>query len=636
MIRRWGRFPASHGRHRRRRGIAGAVCGLVAALTMGLSASAAEGDFIVSGGGWGHGVGMSQYGAQAMALDGAAAPGILGYYYTGSTLSDADSLGLPGWLFQPESLAVNVASRRTTLDIRVVVGSLEVCHRGDGEGGDDCSGAPDETIAAGTQLRVVGNGTLCTRSLLDGNGVPIADSDVEGACDLDLTFEDFSQPVPNQVRVEELTYARGPMEIRASEVMAGFDVVVMLGIEEYLYGIGEMPLGWEVDALQAQAITARSFGLATAADRGGTDGSGRLAECGCHLRRTPADQNYDAWIIEGAGSNGAKWRDDVVGATAGQILTHPDVGGGSEILTTFYSSSTGGWTENNEDVFGGPALPYLRSVEDPFSLDPQVSNPYTTWEKAISRSSVESRLGWDAVISMQLSAGPPGSVVEVAGIDNGSAVTHTWTGWNVRQIFDLRSPYIAAIQTEGPPPPPFTDIFGSVHEEDIGFIWREGITQGCNPPDNTLYCPARAVSREEMATLVVRALDVPASDVDAFVDDEDSVHRSAIDALAAAGITKGCNPPDNDRFCPSRPMSRGEMAAFLVRAFEYVDPGEGDLFIDDDSSVFAADIDRLAVAGVTKGCNPPTNDRFCPEDPVTRGQMASFLARALRNLVDSQ
>jgi hypothetical protein len=71
------------------------------------------------------------------------------------------------------------------------------------------------------------------------------------------------------------------------------------------------------------------------------------------------------------------------------------------------------------------------------------------------------------------------------------------------------------------------------------------------------------------------------------------------------------------------------MAAFLVRALGYSDEGGGDLFIDDDDSIFERAIDRLGTAGVTQGCNPPDNDQFCPNNPVTRGQMAAFLARAL-------
>jgi len=70
-----------------------------------------------------------------------------------------------------------------------------------------------------------------------------------------------------------------------------------------------------------------------------------------------------------------------------------------------------------------------------------------------------------------------------------------------------------------------------------------------------------------------------------------------------------------------------QTAAFLVRAMGYSDSGGGDLFVDD--SLFATDIDRLATVGVTKGCTPPVNDRFCPDGVVTRGQMAAFLHRAL-------
>jgi hypothetical protein len=71
------------------------------------------------------------------------------------------------------------------------------------------------------------------------------------------------------------------------------------------------------------------------------------------------------------------------------------------------------------------------------------------------------------------------------------------------------------------------------------------------------------------------------------------------------------------------------MAAFLTRALHYVDDGGGDWFTDDDSSIFEHDIDCLATAGVTKGCNPPDNTRYCPTSYVTRGQMAAFLHRAL-------
>jgi uncharacterized delta-60 repeat protein len=117
--------------------------------------------------------------------------------------------------------------------------------------------------------------------------------------------------------------------------------------------------------------------------------------------------------------------------------------------------------------------------------------------------------------------------------------------------------------------------------------------------------------------------------VASFVDDDGSVFESDIEALGRAGITRGCNPPDNDRFCPDQPVTRGQMAAFLVRGLGYTDTGTGDRFQDDNDSIFETDINRLATAGITRGCNPPDNDRFCPDQPVTRGQMAAFLVRGL-------
>ena len=120
----------------------------------------------------------------------------------------------------------------------------------------------------------------------------------------------------------------------------------------------------------------------------------------------------------------------------------------------------------------------------------------------------------------------------------------------------------------------------------------------------------------------------PAIGSDLFTDDDLSVFEGDIDRLATAGITKGCNPPDNNRYCPDDPVTREQMAAFLVRAFSYP-AAPGRPFVDTASSVFVDDIAALASAGVTLGCNPPANDRFCPHDLVSRAQMATFLARAL-------
>jgi hypothetical protein len=113
-----------------------------------------------------------------------------------------------------------------------------------------------------------------------------------------------------------------------------------------------------------------------------------------------------------------------------------------------------------------------------------------------------------------------------------------------------------------------------------------------------------------------------------FIDDDHSVHEGDIEALAGRDITRGCNPPVNSRFCPDDSVTRGQMAAFLVRALGL--PGsDDDAFDDDGDSEFERDINALAAAGITRGCNPPENTRFCPDEPVSRGEMSSFLIRAL-------
>jgi hypothetical protein len=175
----------------------------------------------------------------------------------------------------------------------------------------------------------------------------------------------------------------------------------------------------------------------------------------------------------------------------------------------------------------------------------------------------------------------------------------------------------------------FVDDDASTHEGFIEAIAAEGITLGCNPPANDRYCPDQQVTRAEMAAFLVRSLDLAPSDVDPFIDDDGRELEADINALAAAGITLGCNPPEGDRFCPDDPVTRGQMAAFLVRGFGYPDSQTGNRFVDDDNSPFESEIEALAAAGVTLGCNPPEGDRFCPDDVVLRDQMASFLGRAL-------
>jgi hypothetical protein len=188
----------------------------------------------------------------------------------------------------------------------------------------------------------------------------------------------------------------------------------------------------------------------------------------------------------------------------------------------------------------------------------------------------------------------------------------------------------ALIPPGSDPENPFFDDDTSVFEDDIEWLAQTGITRGCNPPANTAYCPNDPVTRGQMAAFLTRALDLASIGFNRFMDDDSSIFEDDITALAEAEITLGCNPPANDRYCPNDLVLRGQMAAFLRRALEgSLTRGDPVTFADDDTSVFEDDIEWLASTGVTRGCNPPDNDRFCPGEEVTRGQMAAFLHRAL-------
>ncbi len=187
----------------------------------------------------------------------------------------------------------------------------------------------------------------------------------------------------------------------------------------------------------------------------------------------------------------------------------------------------------------------------------------------------------------------------------------------------------APVSAELPPGGTFIDDDGSVHEGSIEAIYAADITAGCDER-GIRFCPDQPISRAEVAVFLSRAMGLPQSAVDHFVDDDGHRFEDAINKLAGAGITRGCNPPDYDEFCPDRGLTRAEMATIIVRAFpDQVPPDGPDQFGDDTDSVHQSNINRIAAANITLGCNPPANDRYCPRDRVTRAQMATFLTRVL-------
>jgi stage II sporulation protein D len=151
---------------------------------------------------------------------------------------------------------------------------------------------------------------------------------------------------------------------------SGVTAVNHLDLDKYLYGVVpvEMPASWHPEALKAQAVAARTYGLAS--DRGGAV---------FDVYPTTASQVYNGMDAEVASTNAA------VRATRDHVVTYE-----GEIITTYFFSTSGGRTENVENIFGGSAVPYLRGVKDPYDN----ISPRHRWRLGpYSRRTLSAKLG---------------------------------------------------------------------------------------------------------------------------------------------------------------------------------------------------------------------------------------------------
>jgi len=197
-------------------------------------------------------------------------------------------------------------------------------------------------------------------------------------------------------------------------------------------------------------------------------------------------------------------------------------------------------------------------------------------------------------------AGPTEGIVSwMVFMEQNSSTGSTWTTWNNY----------------------FGDLYLSPFAADVEWIANQAITGGCG---QNRYCPSKSVTRGQMASFLARALDLPGTMTDYFTDDETSQHEADINRVRGADIAFGCRASS---YCPAATVTRAQMASFLARALDL--PGTtADYFTDDEDSIHESAINRVKAAGITGGCGA---NRYCPANPVTRGQMAAFLRRAFDN-----
>ena len=264
--------------------------------------------FLVTGHGWGHGVGMSQYGAYGYAQHGSTYQQILAHYYPGTTLDSASSV----------TFRVLLADKQKRITIASTIPFIVKDANGTSVAIDAGS------VAFGPGLRIDGQTLVAPLVFSPGKG---------GSLTLKRAY-------------------RGKIQV---DVVDGkLRAVNVVGLEQYLYGVvpAEMPKDWSAEALEAQAVAARSYALAT-----------RNIAAPYDAYADTRSQMYLGLSVESPSTTTA------VNATKRQVLMFDD-----KVATTYFYSTSGGRTESSLDWIG-TSLPYLVSVPDPYDA----ISPYHDW-----------------------------------------------------------------------------------------------------------------------------------------------------------------------------------------------------------------------------------------------------------------
>lgn len=300
---------------------------LLASLALAPAAKGAV-SWIVHGRGFGHGVGMSAYGAYGFAKQGKDYRFILGHYYTGTTIGTIEGSQVIRVLLDISGEDVEFSAATSACGIQLDPNRSYEAHRaGRSVRLRSSSGKP--LANCGGKLRAAGNGTI----EIAGHG----------------RFRGALETVPTESNA------------------ASLNVVNALALEQYVKGVmpNEVPPSWPTEELKAQAVAVRSIALT-----GGVDGNG------FDLYSDTRSQVYEGLESEYPRTN------QVTEATRGQVVMYR-----GQVATTFYSACSGGHTESSVNIFG-TAIPYLVGVPDPYDS----YCPLHTWKLEFTGPEISSRL----------------------------------------------------------------------------------------------------------------------------------------------------------------------------------------------------------------------------------------------------
>lgn len=348
--------------------------------TPGTASAAVPGKFVITGSGYGHGIGMPQYGAYEMSRRGSSATGILAHYYQGSAAARVGTKALIDvQVYGPEPYSFSGYEDTTATKITVHDGGwrLRVGKQTVARG----SGTLGMSTSKGDALVRLPSGRTIKRDrlVLQWAGTPY--------------YRPDARPATVTIAGAHGSYRYGQLLLSASEGVP--NVVNRLRLNtQYLYGLAEMPASWGTtggqEALRAQAVVARSYAVLKMRQRN--------AVCECHVVDDVRDQYFSGWK-HASGFANEYWRNAVrsttTSLTSGSVLTY-----GGATVTAHYYSSSGGRTANSEDVWSS-VVPYERSAADPYSAAAP-GNDYASWQRAIGQAKAQDLFGLRRVASIRV------------------------------------------------------------------------------------------------------------------------------------------------------------------------------------------------------------------------------------------
>ena len=338
-----------------------AAATVVAAGALPPATASADTTFRFYGSGYGHAIGMSQYGAYGMARAGKSGTEILRHFYRGTSVARPAS--------PPATIRVGLVQGATAIGVKAVGGSVSLR-----------VGGPRRSVIASVPSGLTW--TVQARSgkywIRRSNGSYVGGRGYgSSSSHLFATYGSSSVYLPSTGHA----YGHGWIEFNlyrpCSSCSSRLRTINTVGMQGYLYGLGEVPSLWPSAALRAQAVAGRTYAYYKIR----TSGQHRPI-CNCAVYASTRDQVY-VGIDKVRSTGGSRWA-DAVNATAGLAVLK----NGTPILAV-YSSSSGGHTENVENVWGGTALSYLRAVCDRWVYP---VDPNRTWTASYSGASVGNAL----------------------------------------------------------------------------------------------------------------------------------------------------------------------------------------------------------------------------------------------------